>query len=545
MKRLSMLPPCPIKILPLLLLALLSAGCLKQFSPTQAMSHPTVSRQGKLGDLLGARDQTLVAAPAPQTDEVKENNSTTLTLQEAILSGLEHNHSFQVERLKPAIGRTNEEVERAAFDPLLTTQASRNHGQSLSRSLTTAHTASATVNPDTNDSETTKTQATLQQPTPLGGTIELNGEHDSTDLNDSKGTLVRQQSWDLTVTQSLLRGRGPEVTLARLRQARLDTEISLYELQGAAETLVGQIEQAYWDFVLAENSLAIYQQSLAIAKQQVEEVNERIKLGALAESEAAATLAEEAERFQQLVTAQASQAKARLNLLHLVNPNGTPHWQSELKACDPPEMPDLAVDSVEEHVTLALRQRADLNQARLLVSRRALEVGQTKNGLLPKLDLFVSLGGSRYSDSFANGNDLSGHDSAYAGGLTLELPLINREAKAKHAAAGWSLDQAHAALSNMEQLVQVEVRSAHVEVEQAAALVKASEATSRLRQQTLALEQEKFRLGRSTSLLVAQAQRDLLQSQINQIKALIGARQALLALHRLEGSLLVHKGIGE
>jgi len=545
MKHLSVPAPggCQ-KIFPLLLVALLSAGCLKQFSPAQAMSSPAVSRQGKLADLLAERDPALVApAPSP-TPEVKEEAPLPLSLQEAILSGLEHNHSFQVERLKPAVSRANEEVERATFDPLLTAQASRTHGQSMSRALTTSHTGT-TISPSDNDSETTKAAAGLQQPTPLGATIELNGEHDTTDLHDAKGTLIRQQSWDLTITQSLLRGRGPEVTLARLRQARIDTEISLYELQGAAEALVDQIEQAYWAFVLAERSLAIYQQSLVIAKQQVEEVNERIKVGALAESESAAALAEEAERAQQLVTAQASQAKARLSLIHLVNPGGAANWQSVIKANDVPEMPDLAIDTVEEHVALALRQRADLNQARLLVRRRALEVTRTKNGLLPKLDLFVSLGGSRYSDSFATGNDLSGHNNAYAGGLTLELPLINREAKAKHASAGSSLEQANAALNNMEQLVQVDVRSAHVEVEQAAALVKASETTSRLRQQTLALEQEKFRLGRSTTLLVAQAQRDLVESQINQIKAVIAARQALLSLHRLEGSLLAHKGIGE
>jgi outer membrane protein TolC len=125
----------------------------------------------------------------------------------------------------------------------------------------------------------------------------------------------------------------------------------------------------------------------------------------------------------------------------------------------------------------------------------------------------------------------------------LEFPLLNRAAKAKHAAAGWSLDQANAALHNMEQLVQVDVRSAHVDVEQADSQVKAADATSRLREKTLALEQEKFRLGRSTTLLVAQAQRDLVESQIERAKAVIGARKALLDLHRLEGSLLAHRGI--
>jgi len=263
----------------------------------------------------------------------------------------------------------------------------------------------------------------------------------------------------------------------------------------------------------------------------------------LAESEAAAAEAEAAARFQQLVSARGALAKARLTLLHLMNPGGQADWQAELTLNEAPEMPDMAIDAVNSHVALALSKRADLNQARLLVRRRDLEVTQTKNGLLPKLDLFVSLGGSRFTNSFSTNDDVTRNETSYAGGLTLELPVLNREAKAKHAAAGWSLDQANAALRNMEQLVQVDVRSAHVDVEQAAAQVKAAEATSHLREKTLALEQEKFRLGRSTTLLVAQAQRDLVESQINQAKAVIGARKALLDLHRLEGSLLAHRGI--
>jgi outer membrane protein len=530
----------PSRILSLILLLVLCCSCVRAMRPDKAMSSPEISQETKVKELLRHIDRDLagstVVAPAVTA---KPGGTITLTLQDAVLTGLEHNENFQVERLKPAISRTAEEVERAAFDPVLSASVVRSRGQDVADS--SLRVLSLARNTDAVDS--TKSGVGLRQATPLGGSVELHAEENRQSLHDGPDTSSTQRNWDLTITQSLLKGRGPDVTLARLRQSRLDTEISLYELQGSAEALAAQIERGYWAFVLASRSLEIYQQSLAIAKQQVAEVGERIKVGELAESEGAAAEAEAALRYQQLVAAQGAAAKARLNLLRLVNPGQQIDWQAELKLTDHPEVPSMDLDSVDSHVALGLSKRPDLNQARLQVRRRDLEVTQTKNGLLPKLDLFVSLGGSRFADSFVGQDDQLDNQKAYAGGLTLQMPLGNREASARQSAAGFSLNQATAALANMEQLVQVDVRSAYVDVEQALAQVKAAKATVALRQKTLTLEQEKFRLGRSTTLLVAQAQRDLVASQISQAEAVVGVRIACLNLYRMEGSLLVHRGI--
>ena len=529
-------------MVPLIVFTLLSCACVKEMRPNHMMSSPRIAGETQVKALLGARDQGLVV-PAVVVPKVESEPGVPLrlSLREAVLSGLEHNESFRVERLKPTISRTAEEVERAAFDPQLTAQGSHTHGQD-GRTGTTQLSTSTIGTRQSNDAESTLLGLGLTQATPLGATVELNADQERV-TDDELATHGKQQNWDLTVTQSLLRGRGPGVNLVRLRQSRLDTEISLYELQGAAEALVAQIEKGYWDLVLADRSLVIYQHSLTIAQAQVAEVNERIKVGALAENEAAAAEAEAALRHQQLIAAQGTVAKARLNLLRFVNPAGLADWAAQVKLTDTPEGEGMAVDQVENHVAVALSKRPDLNQARLQVRRQDLEVVRTRNGLLPKLDLFLSLGGSRFTDSFAGQEEQLTKQHAYAGGLTLELPLANRAAKARHAAAGWSLDQARAALANMEQLVQVDVRSAHVDVEQFVAQVKAATATLLLREKTHALELEKFRLGRSTTLSVAQAQRDLLASQLALAEAVVGVRKAFLDLYRLEGSLLAHRGI--
>jgi outer membrane protein TolC len=194
-------------------------------------------------------------------------------------------------------------------------------------------------------------------------------------------------------------------------------------------------------------------------------------------------------------------------------------------------------------VQLALQERPDLAQARLQLERGELDLVRTRNGLLPKLDLFVRLGGSRYADSFSAADDEDGHDASYAVGLNFEMPLGNRSARASYERSQLSLEQARAALRNMEQLVQVDVRSACVDVESVAGQVKATAATRALREKTLDTEREKFRVGKSTTLLVSQAARDALASQIAESEAIVAYRKALLALYRLEGSLLARRGI--
>lgn len=99
------------------------------------------------------------------------------------------------------------------------------------------------------------------------------------------------------------------------------------------------------------------------------------------------------------------------------------------------------------------------------------------------------------------------------------------------------------ALKNLTQLVQVDVRSAYIEVTRAREQIAATAATRNFQEEKLCTEIEKFRVGKSTSLLVAQAQRDLLASQIAEIQAFANYLKALVALYRLEGSLLQRRGI--
>ncbi|MEX2606799.1 MAG: TolC family protein [Kiritimatiellia bacterium] len=82
-----------------------------------------------------------------------------------------------------------------------------------------------------------------------------------------------------------------------------------------------------------------------------------------------------------------------------------------------------------------------------------------------------------------------------------------------------------------------------VEHNRALAQTRASAETRRLREQTAQAERDRFDVGTSTSLLVAQAQRDVLESQINELESRIDYRIALVRLQEITGELLERYGV--
>ena len=209
-----------------------------------------------------------------------------------------------------------------------------------------------------------------------------------------------------------------------------------------------------------------------------------------------------------------------------------------------PTVLELTLDDVERHVEVAMKMRPDLNQARLGVQRGDLETVRTKNGLLPRMDLFINLGRTGYADSFGRSfRDITEDSYDVFAGIRVEYPFHNRGARARHEEASLRRDQALEGVENLKQLVELDVRSAYIEMNRAKEQISATTATRQLQKEKLPVETEKFRVGRSTNFLVAQAQRDLVSSQISEIQAVVNYLKALVELHRLEGSLLERRGI--
>ncbi|HUS59200.1 MAG TPA: TolC family protein [Planctomycetota bacterium] len=473
----------------------------------------------------------------PATDAAKAPEPTgplQVGVHDAILLALENNHGLVVERFSPAISRTFIDQEKAVFDPVVAGQVSG--GQTRAERATTSGMDSST-------SSTASGSISLEKATPAGTRFGVEGSRTFSD-SSLYGDQFLTSRIGLSLSQALLKGAGSRSNLARVEQARIDAISSEYELRGFTEDLVARVEETYWDYALAKRQIEIFDESLKLAEKQLDETQDRINIGQLAETELAAAQAEVALRQEALINARSSLATIRLRLLRLLNPPGPDLWEREVVVETQPAVPDAALEDAAAHVDVALQMRPDLNQARLSVQRGDLELIRTKNGLLPRMDLFITLGRTGYSDSFggwAFGGDSHGYDAM--AGLRLEFPVGNRAARAAYDRAGLSRDRATEAVRNLEQLVQVDVRAAHIEVNRAKEQVAATAATRAYQEEKLRAETEKFKVGKSTSLFVAQAQRDLVAAQIAEIQAVVSYLKSFIQLYRLEGSLLDRRGI--
>jgi len=458
-----------------------------------------------------------------------------LTVTDAILMALENNQALNIERLNPAIQKTFEQQEQGVFDPFVSAEIAGDR-ERAERVRSGGSTESFTAG-------TLSGNAAVEQFFPSGTTVAVEGDFERLDssLYDDFFTSARL---GLTVTQALLKGFGVSVNTANLRQARLDTYASQYELRGFSEALLNQVEVAYWDYALAIRQIQIVEESLELAEQQKKETLEMIAVGRMAESELVAAQAAIASRRQELIEARSNREITRLRFLRLVNPPGPSPFKREVVVLSRPDLQKMRLDDADDHVAVALRMRPDLNQARLGLQRDELEIVKTKNGLLPKLDFFITLGKTGYAESFGGSlSDISGDNYDALAGISFEYPIKNNGASARYRRSLLSRDQAEKALRNLSQLIELEVRSAHIEVERARQQVSASSETRKLGEEQLRVETEKFRVGRSTNFLVAQAQRDLLVSQIVEVRAVASYLKALADLFRLEGSLLVRRGV--
>jgi outer membrane protein len=348
----------------------------------------------------------------------------------------------------------------------------------------------------------------------------------------------------MTVSQALLKGYGTDVNLARLQQARLDTRMSEYELRGFIEFLVAEVERTCWDYALALRQIEIVEESLKVARQQLNETKDMIAVGRLARAELAAVQAEVAAQEQALIEARANKESIRLQLLRLLNSSGPGIWQREVDLIHQPTLPEIKLEGVELHVAVSMRISPILNQARLERLRNDLELVKTRNGLLPLMDLFVTLGKSGYANSFGDSINYINKGSYDAmAGVKFNYPIYNRDAKALHRRALLTRDQTQKALENLSQLVEVDVRTAYIEVNRTKQQIAASSVTRMFDEEKFRTETEKLRVGKSTSFQVAQAQRDLLVSRIAEVQALTNYLKALIDLYRQDGSLLERRGI--
>ncbi len=459
----------------------------------------------------------------------------SLSVEQAVLSALQRNRSLVVEQFKPVIAGTFVDTERAVFDPVLFARGSLE--KSRDRSFDDIRDRFYSI-----DGRESFLSAGIAKRLPTGTDLSLDLSLQNSDYDN--GRYSDEVRAGLSLTQALLRDFGVAANLAKVRQAETGAVASAYNLRGFTENLVAAVEKAYWGYALALRQVEIFQESFQLAQQQLQNVRTRIAVGQIAETEETVVNAELALRRQQLINARSQREQTRLTLLRLLNPPSVDGWDRQITLSDDTVVPEVKIGSVLEHEALAIKLRPDLNEARLQARRGELETVMTANGLLPRLDLFINMAKTGYSQSFANSfSDLDGPGYDFVIGLDFELPAGNRAAEARDRRSRATYRQALQSVENLKQLISLDVRKALLEVDRSLQQIEASASRRVLQEEVVRAETVRFGVGTATALDVARVQRDLLESRINEVEAIVNYRQAIINLYLQDGTLLLRRGI--
>ena len=511
-------------------LAVLTVGCA--YHPR--WTPETVAPPASLAVALDNADRAWRAGQAT----LPTDRATTLPLTRdgAILTGVTRNRSLIVQRYAPEIAQTSIDEARAAFDPSLTGSAS--YGRTTRPAGAGGVGGVGSVTTRNFDSS-----MQINETIPTGTEVFLSGAFAGQRVNLPPWTYTG--TWSAGFNQSLLRGMGVNVNLVTLRQARNTFASSQHQLRGFVMDLVQQIETVYWELVLADETLRIRKFSVRLANEQLQLNEDMIAVGKLAPSARYTAEAELATREADLVDAQAGVKSRALDLIRLLDPDHAAQWEIHFQPQDPPDVERVDVNP-DVSATLAKQYRPELAQSRLDLANRDLDVVQTRNGLLPNLTGFGSYG--RFStgtntDQATDDLDSSKFDN-YQVGLSLEMDPLDRAERARRARARFQQHQAEAAVRNLEQQVDSDVRHAAVEVQRQWERIPATQKAVRSGEEDVQVQKSRFAVGIGTNIDVLTVQRNLIQSQLAEVTARIKYIEALTALYHSEGTLLDRRRVG-
>ena len=175
-----------------------------------------------------------------------------------------------------------------------------------------------------------------------------------------------------------------------------------------------------------------------------------------------------------------------------------------------PASPDLP-----ESWKRGLTMRPELQQSRLDLEARDINLRFLKNQLWPSLDLVGTYGHAGKDDSIgATATDLPNDKFPhYSFGGVLSIPVGNIGARSALKSAKASKMQAILQYKQLEQTIMATIDNAIKLLVSQFQAVEASRQARLFAQDALAAEQKKYENGKSTSFLVLQFQRDLTQSR--------------------------------
>src|SRR6266478_662870 len=384
--------------------------------------------------------------------------------------------------------------------------------------------------------------------------------------------------------QQLLNGFGRAVNTRNIRIAKNNRKIADWAFTQQAITTVTNTINSYWELVFARENVKVQQQAVTVAEKLYNDNKKQLEIGTMAPLDVTRAESEVAANRQNLIVAQTLLLQDQQALKNFISKNPlAPNFVNvEIIPTDLPARPEaIEAATFEEAVKEAFAKRPELQESAINLLNSAIDVKATRNALLPTATLSAQYGtvglagnqpkfgtpvaglGTQLVDGNGNlvnifiprltapvtGVSQAGFGDAmssafhntfpdYQVSLHLQIPIRTRSAQADNQRSILTQRHLEAQLQQLKNAALLDVRNTYIALAQDRARVEAASKARELQQQTFDAEQKKYQLGASTVYLVIQTQRDLINAQGTELRALANLAEAKANYERAVGRTL-------
>ena len=490
----------------------------------------------------------LIATAAAAQDGQRQ--TLELTLADAVQRAVERNPDLAVVRLDTEAEAARVGEARGAYAPVFSTVFGR------SRNVTPpTNYLLGDVGVDVKDWFST---TGVRQRLPWGaGTWSISWDAARTTTNSLISSVDPnlQSGIEVAFSQPLLRDRKIDASRQQFLIAKRNHDSSELRFRESAVQTVASVKRAYWALKATVANIGVQQRSLELAEELVRQNKIRADAGQIPPLDLVQAEVEVAQRRENLIQARttAEDAEDRLRKL-IMDPADVSFWGLRLNPTDEPTELG-ALPDTDAAVARALDGRFDLSRAAIDLENAKTNVDFLGNQRLPDVRLEASyrgngLGGTEllrtgdFPGSLIGTRDRSFGDAlgqaftpdypTWSVGVTVSYALGHSYEEASHARAQVERQQSAKRIASLRLDVAEAVRQAARQVRSTAERVDAARAGATLAEQRHADEQRRYEVGLSTTFLVTQAQRDLLQAQVNLLQASLDQQSAMVSFEAVQ-----------
>ena len=482
---------------------------------------------------------TLMLATSAATSRAESGSVRVLSLDDCIKIALEHNLDIQIEQLNPELAGFSLRANYGSYEPALTLSGSHANRESTSGTK----------------SETDSLSGSIGGILPWGMDyslgLRMNDSYGTTLNNVATNFFTRDPFDDATADAGFFQVSQPLLKDFLIDRTRLDIYVSKNRLKTSElglrqqiMTIITRVEGAYYNFIYTEENVKVQEKALQLAEQLVADNRRRVELGALAPLDEKQAESQAAASRANLLDAREGRDSAHRTLKGLLSDEYSEWMEATIQ-------PTETLKAVPQRFDVSKSWRkGEVSRPDLLIARLGLEnqdqsVKLARNQKLPSLDIVGKAGyagaGREFSSAFTQVRRTD--YPYYSYGLGMTIPLGNTVARNNYRIAKTTREQQALIYKQTEQDALISIENAVAAGRTSLERTDATHQASLYAQDALKAEQTKLEVGKSTSFIVLQLQRELTAARSAEIRALADYNIALAGIALNEGSTLERRGV--